>query len=297
MISLYPHQQQVLNETKSFDHVAYYLDMGLGKTYVGAEKMQQLHGFNNIVICQKSKVDDWIEHFRSNYHIEVFDLTIPTDITRYMMSTIPRIGIINYDLIWRRKAVLTSAIDTLMLDESSLIQNESSKRSKAIMHMNYKNLILLSGTPIDGKYENIYSQCRMLGWDISKDTFWHSYVNWELVKKDNYYTGKKIIYKKVTGYKHIDNLTKNLHEHGCVFMKTSEVIDLPAQMFTKIKVNPSLEYKKFMKDRVITIHDVDLVGANSLTKLLCARELCGIYSQEKLSAFQDILDSTSDLLS
>ena len=175
--------------------------------------MQQLHGRVNLIICQKSKVNDWVQHFRSNYPIEVFDLTIPTDITRYMMSAIPRIGIINYDLIWRRKELLSLAVDTLMLDESSLIQNESSKRSKAIMHMNYKNLILLSGTPIDGKYENIYSQCRMLGWDISKDTFWHSYVNWELVKKDNYYTGKKIIYKKVTGYKHIDNLIKNLQGH------------------------------------------------------------------------------------
>lgn len=39
-MQLYSHQQKALNETKDFNRVAYYLDMGLGKTFVGAEKMK-----------------------------------------------------------------------------------------------------------------------------------------------------------------------------------------------------------------------------------------------------------------
>lgn len=42
MIKLYPHQEEALNQTKDFNRVAYYLDMGLGKTFVGSEKMKQL---------------------------------------------------------------------------------------------------------------------------------------------------------------------------------------------------------------------------------------------------------------
>ena len=53
-----PHQQKVLKETEQFNHVAYYLDMGLGKTFVGAEKMWMLNNNINLVICQKSKIDD-----------------------------------------------------------------------------------------------------------------------------------------------------------------------------------------------------------------------------------------------
>ena len=60
VISLYPHQQQALDETAGLNKVAYYLDMGLGKTFVGSEKMKQLGAKVNLVICQKSKIDDWV---------------------------------------------------------------------------------------------------------------------------------------------------------------------------------------------------------------------------------------------
>jgi len=59
MLQLYPHQQKALNDTKDFNRVAYYLDMGLGKTFVGSEKMMQLGKQLNLLICQKSKIQDW----------------------------------------------------------------------------------------------------------------------------------------------------------------------------------------------------------------------------------------------
>ena len=37
MISLFPHQQEALQETKDFDNIAVYHDMGLGKTFTGSE--------------------------------------------------------------------------------------------------------------------------------------------------------------------------------------------------------------------------------------------------------------------
>ena len=38
MLKLYDFQKQILNMTKDRNRVAYYLDMGLGKTFVGSEK-------------------------------------------------------------------------------------------------------------------------------------------------------------------------------------------------------------------------------------------------------------------
>lgn len=35
---LFPHQQKALDMTAGKNRVAYYLDMGLGKTFVGGEK-------------------------------------------------------------------------------------------------------------------------------------------------------------------------------------------------------------------------------------------------------------------
>lgn len=48
MINLFPHQQQALDETTGKHRVAYYLDMGLGKTFVGSEKMMKLGGRRRI---------------------------------------------------------------------------------------------------------------------------------------------------------------------------------------------------------------------------------------------------------
>ena len=67
MIKLYKHQTEVLNKTETMNRVAYYLDMGLGKTFVASEKMMKLNSKVNIIVCQKSKVIDWIEHFKIYY--------------------------------------------------------------------------------------------------------------------------------------------------------------------------------------------------------------------------------------
>ena len=42
-------------------------EMGLGKTFVGSEKVVELDACVNLVVCQKSKVDDWVEHFKKHY--------------------------------------------------------------------------------------------------------------------------------------------------------------------------------------------------------------------------------------
>ena len=75
MIKLFNHQEEALEQTKDKNRVAYYLDMGLGKTFVGSEKMKQLGARVNLVICQKSKVDDWVQHFKEYYGFKVYDLT------------------------------------------------------------------------------------------------------------------------------------------------------------------------------------------------------------------------------
>ncbi len=74
-MQLFPHQEMALEKTEQFNRVAYYLDMGLGKTFVGAEKLYLLNNAVNLVICQKSKIDDWVQHF-TNYYPEYHVLNL-----------------------------------------------------------------------------------------------------------------------------------------------------------------------------------------------------------------------------
>lgn len=297
-MKLYDHQVKGLEAVKNLTHVAFYWDMGLGKTFVGSEKMMQLNERINLVVCQKSKIDDWVNHFKGHYEKwcdHIFDLTVPSQLSVCMWEWSQgntAIGIINYDLIWRRPEFnfINFYQCTLLLDESSLIQTETAKRSKFILKMKPKNVILLSGTPTGGKYEKLWSQMHLLGWNISKDLYMKQFVKVEYLDT----VGRSI--PIVTGYKNVDRLKRKMQQYGCQFLKTDEVFDLPAQNFQKVKVEASAEYRKFKKDKIITIGDETLVGDTTLTKMLYERQLCGIYSEAKLKAFTDLLDSTEDRL-
>lgn len=175
-----------------------------------------------------------------------------------------------------------------MLDESSLIQNETSKRSKFILNkLDPTNIILLSGTPINGKYEQLWSQCHLLGWNISKELFYRQYL---------VYSRSEDGYPIISGYKNVDRLKRKLRAYGAVFKKTEEVIDLPKQTFTTIKVPETKEYKYFKKERVVTVEGKELRGETVFANMLYQRMLCGQYNKAKLEAFKDILDSTNDRL-
>lgn len=313
MIKFFTHQDQELAATEDLTHVAYYHDMGLGKTFTGAEKLIRLNANVNLVICQKSKIDDWVEHFGEYYFNEIiiYDLTNKKHFTEFLMRDVKRVGIINYELAWRRKELLHLVDFTLMLDESSLIQNEKSKKSQFILLLSPKNVILLSGTPTSGKYETLWSQMHLLGWNISKDLYLKQYIKTKYLDS----AGNRSI-PIVDGYKNVERLKRKMREYGCRFLKTCDVFDLPSQTFTKIKVRPSKEYIKFKKDKLIILdtlnltefHDtsdfygkdvtprVELVGDTSLKKMLYERQLCSSYNKAKLQAFCDIVESTNDRL-
>lgn len=299
MIDFYPHQQQALKETEGQNRVGYFLDMGLGKTFVGAEKAVRLKSQVILIVCQKSKLEDWFIHFDDNYDCRLYDLTKKKDFFNFLHDPfhpdVPSVGIINYELAWRRKDLLNLENFTLMLDESSLIQNTKAKQTNFILKLNPSNVILLSGTPVGGKYENLWSQLHLLGWNISEDLYLKQYVNWTLTEDDGSGVRHKIV-NKDDPYVNVDRLKRKMREHGSVFMKTEEVFDLPDQVFQKIRVDKSKEYARFMKDCIIQIGEEELVGDTTLTKLLYARQLCGHFNQDKLTAFKDLLQSTEERL-
>lgn len=301
-MQLFEHQAAALDATKDLNRVAFYHDMGLGKTYTGAEKMHRLGGRVNLVICQKSKIDDWVNHFKDNYGHwteHVYDLSVPSQLDVCLWEWKNgncAVGIINYDLIFRRLELLKIHYDTIMLDESSMIQNETAKRTKAILKLKTDNVILLSGTPTGGKYEKLYSQLKLLGWNISKTQYWAEFVETRKIDMGGFSI------PIVTGYKNIGRLKRKMRSYGCNFLKTDDVFDLPAQTFTDIKINTSREYRKFKKDKIVEIpfggygDKQAFVGDTALTQMLYERQLCGSYNADKLGAFRDILDSTNDRL-
>lgn len=294
-LKLMQHQQDALEVTADLNRVAFYHDMGLGKTFTGSEKMMRIGSPVNLIICQKSKINDWCDHLQEYYdHIIVLDLTNRKSLQCFMQwSEYPfedktLCGVVNYETAFRRPELLNLNCFTLMLDESSLISNENAKRSKFILKMRPDNVILLSGTPTAGKYEKLWSQCKLLGWDISKQAFWKSYVETKWIDVGCFRQ------EVVTGYKNVGHLKKQLAKHGALFLKTEEVMNLPERVEQNIFLKPTKEYKTFRKNNYLCLGDNELIGDNTLTKILYSRQLCGQYHKAKLEAFRDLLESTEE---
>lgn len=306
-MTLFPHQRQALDMAEGRNRVAFYHDMGLGKTYTGAEKLVRLGARVNLLICQKSKIQDWINHFVDNYevseHLMVYDITKWKKSDWDAFSRDPAMQddwhgaekyvlIGNYELVWRRKDLLKLRDFTLMLDESSLIQNRKAKQTKFVLLLQPANVILLSGTPTSGKYENLWTQLHLLGWPISEPLYQRQYINWKTQRIPGCQTVKVV--DKENPYKNVERLKSKMREYGAQFLKTDDVMNLPEQNFIEVKVSKPRCYNKFMKDSIVVVDGVELVGDTSLTKRLYARELCGIYSDAKLDAFRDLIASTND---
>ncbi len=290
ILNLYNHQKQGLEDTKNFKKVAYFWDMGTGKTFVGSEKMKIFNNNTNLLICQMSKIKDWIDHFKKYYPMyQVLNLRNKLELESFIKhcKTTKMVGVINYDLVFRRKELKLLKNFTLILDESSVIQNERTSRANAILNFNFSNIILLSGTPVSGKYEKLWSQSQLLGWKISKKLFLKHYT---ITEKFELPDGTYV--NKIIGYKNIERLKRKLREYGASFLKTEEVIDLPKQMFIDINHSTSKEYEVFRKERIIELDNETLVGDMPLTNMLYQRMLLGI-SDEKLSTLKDLIDSTN----
>lgn len=288
------HQLDALEQTMGKGRVAYYMGMGSGKTFVGCEQMLRYENPYVLCVCQHSKVPDWVEHFKTYTDMEVIDFTKPGAQIK------PGVIVVNYELVWRREVFSKMSQFTLILDESSKVQHEGTKQTQFILALRPKNVILLSGTPCNGKYENLYTQIRLLGVNITKTYFWNRYIDYELVDVLDWSSGTPVrtgkMYRKVIGYKNVEELKANLRKAGAVFMLSDDVLDLPPQTEQTLIVKSIPEYRRFKKDRIVIIDEKEYVGDTSLTKMLVERQLCSFLNKHKFDALSDLMESTEDRL-
>lgn len=291
-MGLFKYQEEALERVHGKRRCAFYHDMGLGKTFTGAAKLIGMGCMVNLVVCQKSKIGDWLDHLRDVEHVKAYDLTTG-DAAMFrelavFNSPFQIFGVVNYDLLFRRDWSYLNDYG-LMFDESSLLQNKSSKRTRAAMRLAEKahSLVLLSGTPTDGKYERLWSQLCMLGWQIDEKLFWRQYVETETTMDEGFPV------TKVVGYKNEERLVRKMRQCGCDFLKTEDVLDLPEQTFVRVAVPASKEYREFARTHVVEAFGREFVGDTVFGDMMAKRMLAAAYSKAKACAFGDILDSTS----
>lgn len=295
MIKLHPHQIRAIKQANNRERVAYYLDMGLGKTFVASEQAKLYENDVILVICQNSKVSDWSEHFEKFYSNKVFSITSTKVLKSYVDYQGKKVGVINYEKTYRDnyKRLLELTEFTLIIDESSVLGNSKTNISKFVQKLKFKNLALLSGTPTSGKYEKLWTQLNLLGWDIKETKFYNQFLNRKLLKRFG-----RTFYQmdKKEPYKNVNRLKRKMREYGCVFMKTEEVFDLPEQNFIELKIENDENYKEFEEHCIVKFKNVKIIGDTVLNYRLGLRQLACIYNENKKTRLKDLINSTEDRL-
>lgn len=295
MIKLHPHQIRAIKQANNRERVAYYLDMGLGKTFVASEQAKLYENDVILVICQNSKVSDWSEHFEKFYSNKVFSITSTKALKNYVDYQGKKVGVINYEKTYRDnyKRLLELTEFTLIIDESSVLGNSKTNISKFVQKLKFKNLVLLSGTPTSGKYEKLWTQLNLLGWDIKETKFYNQFLNRKLLKRFG-----RTFYQmdKKEPYKNVNRLKRKMREYGCVFMKTEEVFDLPEQNFIELKIENDVNYKEFEEHCIVKFKDVKIIGDTVLNYRLGLRQLACIYNENKKTRLKDLINSTEGRL-
>ena len=140
-------------------------DMGLGKTLQAIAVLTRLHevkGKKSLVIMPKSLIYNWegeIKKFSPKLKVGIYYGNFRnTDIIKKNSVILTTYGTIRNDI----EALREMQFDTIILDESQNIKNINAQTTKAIMLLNSKNRIALSGTPIENNLGELYSLFRFL---------------------------------------------------------------------------------------------------------------------------------------
>ena len=297
MIKLLPFQIDALKAIEHRKRCAIYYGLGLGKTFIGAEKLMSFDSNIKLVVCQKSKIDDWLDHMETHYSkiAKVYNLRNPKERNEFYQldGKTPAIGVINYDILSRQAKTLNTLFAMNMAiayDESSMIKNPTALRTKAALSLKTEEIVLLSGTPVGGKYEELYTQLTLLGWNISYSAFERDY----LITNQLSVVGVPFPIKQVVGYKNVDELKAQLRKHGAIFKRSEDVLDLPESVETTIRIPITSEYKRMKKDGCCEFNGDTLMASTPLTKMLYMRQLSGAYNPDKVAALEDLLESTND---
>lgn len=140
-------------------------DMGLGKTLQAIVALSSVHTKPNgisMVVTPTSVVGNWLSECKAFApHLRVHKYTGKN-------RTLPKkdaadIFLTSYALLWRdRNKLKTIPFTYIILDESQYIKNADTETAKAVISMQAKHRLSLTGTPVENSMTELYSQFAFL---------------------------------------------------------------------------------------------------------------------------------------
>lgn len=214
-------------------------DMGLGKTLQAIAVLTRLHQEKNkksLVIMPKSLIYNWeseIRKFSSKLKVGIYyGNSRNKDIIDKNEVTLTTYGTIRNDI----ESIREYKFDLLILDESQNIKNVNAQATKAIMLLEGKGRIALSGTPIENNLSELYSLFRFL-----------NPAMFGTLEEFNSYYATPI--QRDNDTEVIEELKKKVYPYILRRVKKEVLKDLPDKIEKTIYIEMNPEQKKLYDER------------------------------------------------
>ena len=214
-------------------------DMGLGKTLQAIALLSNLHEEKkkkSMVIMPKSLIYNWeneIKKFSPKLKVGVY-YGINRDFSslKKVDVILTTYGTIRNDI----ENLLEHKFDLLILDESQNIKNINSQTTKAVLLLNAKKRVALSGTPIENNLLELYSLFRFLNPEMfgSVQRFTNNYI---------------VPIQKYSDISTIEELKKKIYPFLLRRVKKEVLEDLPDKIEKLVYVDMNDEHRRFYEER------------------------------------------------
>ena len=214
-------------------------DMGLGKTLQAIALLSNLHEEKkkkSMVIMPKSLIYNWeneIKKFAPKLKVGVY-YGINRDFSslKKVDVILTTYGTIRNDI----ENLLENKFDLLILDESQNIKNINSQTTKAVLLLNAKKRVALSGTPIENNLLELYSLFRFLNPEMfgSVQEFTNDYI---------------VPIQKYSDISTIEELRKKIYPFLLRRVKKEVLADLPDKIEKLVYVDMNDEHRRFYEER------------------------------------------------
>lgn len=214
-------------------------DMGLGKTLQAIALLSKVHEEKkkkSMVIMPKSLIYNWeneIKRFSSKLKVGIY-YGINRDFSslKKVDVILTTYGTIRNDI----ENLLEQKFDLLVLDESQNIKNINSQTTKAVLLLNAKKRVALSGTPIENNLLELYSLFRFLNPEMfgSVQEFTNDYI---------------VPIQKYSDTLTIEELRKKIYPFLLRRVKKEVLADLPDKIEKLVYVDMNDEHRRFYEKR------------------------------------------------
>ena len=250
----FPHQLEAVNYIQKNDSIALFDEQGLGKTKIILDSLCNNLKENKIdgalIICKKNLIHNWQEEIETHSHLKSIVLRGTSKEKGIKFMGFSHFYLINYESVFseigRLKMFLRIKKYAIVLDESHAIKNPESKTTKTILELSdlAKKRIIVSGTPVANKPEDLWSQFFFL--DKGK-LLGNSYSKFKAL-----YTVDLRNTKNLISSRSFDAL-KTIIESNSIRRRKNDVLELPEKIFIDKHINltgKQLEMYKQLRDEL-----------------------------------------------